>query len=85
MDEIPSPDIQRQIDGLVGTQELELRRQMGDVRYEAVLAMNDATAKAATRLLDARARLREAVASAISLVLVAGVGFGVAWTIWAMH
>lgn len=59
--------IRQAVDGIVGTQEVEARRIVGDKRYDQALAMYDRRVAAESSVIEARARLLVALATAFTL------------------
>ncbi len=59
--------IRQAVDGIVGTQEAEARRIVGDKRYDQAIAMYDRRVAAESSVIEARARLLVALATAFTL------------------
>ncbi len=59
--------IRQAVDGIVGTQEVEARRIVGDKRYDQAIAMYDRRVAAESSVIEARARLLVALATAFTL------------------
>jgi hypothetical protein len=72
--------IRQAVDGIVGTQEVEARRIVGDKRYDQAIAMYDRRVAAESSILEARARLLVALGTAFTL----GSLIMVALAIWFM-
>lgn len=62
----------------VGENEIAARKAYGDLRYEAVIKMNDDGTKAHTNLVNAKAFFWNSV----GVAMVAGTFTGIGWSIW---
>ncbi len=74
----PMKELESQLGNPIGVQELELRKQLGDDRYVALIKREDRFTAAHSAYVEAKGRFWGALAFALS----AGAVLGMSWSIW---